>query len=75
MRPPFMDTQPTPIGRGLTRKLARQQREAALMATPREAVDLDRLHTLTRLGAIPMPEASRLLTAVIAGQHKRREAA
>ena len=66
---------PTPLGRGLARKVARQQREAALMATPSESVDLDRLHQLTLLGAIGMPEASRALTTVIARQHQRRRKA
>lgn len=69
-----MQTQPTPLGRGLARRIARQQREAALRATPAESVDLDRLHQLTQVGAISMPDASRRLTQVIADQHARRAA-
>ena len=67
------DPGPTPLGRGLTRRIARQEREAALMADPGESVGLDRLHQLRLLGAISAPEASQRLTELIARQHARRE--
>lgn len=68
-----MHPQPTSLGRGLARRIARQQREAALLATPAESVDLDRLHLLTQMEAISMPEASTRLTDLIARQHARRQ--
>ena len=58
-------------GRGLARRLARQFREAALRATPAEAVDLDRLHALVTTGAIAVPEASRRLTDLMRAQRER----
>lgn len=68
-----MQSQPTPIGRGALRKTARQFREAALLASPEESVDLDRLHRLLRQDAISVPACSALLTEVIARQHQRRQ--
>ena len=63
------------MGRGLARRIARQEREAAFLIAgdPALQVDLDRLHRLRRLGAITAPEASARLTALIREQHAARQ--
>jgi hypothetical protein len=60
-----------PIQRGPQRRFARQLREAALRATPTEAVDLDRLERLVRCEALSVFEAQNILTDVLRAQNER----
>jgi hypothetical protein len=64
----------TPLGRGLSRKVDRQFREAGLAATADERDTLRRLHELKEAGAIPMPEVSATLTALLRQQNERPSA-
>jgi hypothetical protein len=69
LAPPLMP--PTSIG--ARRRLARQLREAALRATPPEAVDLDRLDRLVRADAITIVDAQSILTDVLRAQNERAQ--
>lgn len=62
------------LQRGPQRRFARQLREASLRANPSEAVDLEALERLVRLGHFCVFEAQRTLTSVIRGQHEREAA-
>jgi hypothetical protein len=62
-----------PATRGAHRRLARQLREAALRATPTEAVDLDRLDRLVRAEAVSVFEAQNILTDVLRVQNERAQ--
>jgi hypothetical protein len=65
---------PNMQGRGPYRRLARQAREAALRATPKELVDLEDLVFRVRRDELCVFEAQRTLTDVIRGQHEREAA-
>lgn len=56
------------------RRLARQLREASLRANESEAVDLEALERLVRLGHVRVFDAQEILRAVIRGQHERQAA-
>jgi hypothetical protein len=60
-----------PANRGAHRRLARQLREAALRATPTEAVDLQRLDRLVRADAITVDDAQQILTRVLRAHNER----
>lgn len=60
-----------PATSGAHRRLARQLREAALRATPTEAVDLDRLDRLVRSEAISVFDGQAILTGVLRAQNER----
>jgi hypothetical protein len=60
-----------PTSIGARRRLARQLREAALRATPTQAVDLDRLERLVRCEALSVFEAQNILTDVLRAQNER----
>jgi hypothetical protein len=58
-----------PHGPGAQRRLARQLREAALLATPAELLDLERIERLVRLGVLTAPAASAIVRHVLRTQH------
>jgi hypothetical protein len=60
-----------PATSGAHRRFARQLREAALHATPTEAVDLDRLERLVRADAVDVFDAQQILTTVLRAQNER----
>lgn len=62
------------LQRGPQRRFARQLREASLRANPSEAVDLEALERLVRLGHFCVFEAQETLRSVIRGQHEREAA-
>lgn len=58
-------------GQGPRRRFARQLREAALRATPEEALRLEALEAAVRSGAVCVFDAQRSLTALLRSQHAR----
>lgn len=65
---------PTPLhGPGAQRRLARQLREAALRATPRELLDLERLERAVREGEVSIPVASDVVRELLRQQNQRTD--
>lgn len=64
-----------PRSRGAHRRFARQLREAALRATPKELVALERLERLVRSEALSVFEAQQTVRALLRQQHARDQRA